>query len=151
MFRYIHEHNIKPTNPFQKINEYFLHTIEVCHFTEARCIACVKTIKLEHGHVRIAVVINYSVFRFSIFSYFNRAWKRLFYNTWHCTWPKACYVIRQTLHDLQIFIKRFFEVAYNSKVSHELSSVYFIFPWGKLLLSTNCKTLSRKTIPIQIK
>ena len=124
---------------------------------------CVISQKLDALHVsrqsnwnmvmqdHIAVVINYSVFRFSIFSYFNRAWKRLFYNTWHCTWPKACYVIRQTLHDLQIFIKRFFEVAYNSKVSHELSSVYFIFPWGKLLLSTNCKTLSRKTIPIQIK
>ena len=42
----------KSKKALNKINEYFLHTIEVCHFIEPWCIACVKTIKLEHSHVR---------------------------------------------------------------------------------------------------
>ena len=48
-FKFVYVSQKKALN---KINEYFLHTIEVCHFIEARCIACVKTIKLDHGHGR---------------------------------------------------------------------------------------------------
>ena len=78
----------KSTKALDKINEYFLHTIEVCHFIEARCIACVKTIKLEHGHVRSYCCCR-KLQSFPNFQYFHIS----------TAYEKGCFIIHDIVLD----------------------------------------------------